>query len=487
VRAAITIITVIMFSVPSLFIPWIGVLAYTWFALMRPDYFSWSAGLFPYSAVLEAVVLVGAARKLGGLPVLFQNPITVLFLLMQIPFGLSVLGAVDPKLCEPFYSDFVRMSVIVLLIPILIDGVDKLYWLFVTIILSLGAVSFKFGVFGLRWGGVAFHEGYGGLDNNGLALAMVMLIPFCWYFRQLTQTKWMKAMAIGFVLTSIATVVMSGSRSAALSLGVCMAVITLRSRYKIFTLVLMALLFLPTAYVFYDRFSQRMGTIGKLAADDSINARLTHFAVAYRMWTDYPLFGVGYGNDNYMALQGRYMDISMFGKALKVHNGYLQVLVDSGIFAFILYVALVVCTIWLLQGSIRRCRKLYPQFTFYPYAMQTALIAYAQFSFSGGRERYEFAYIIFMTAAAWLLIEKKIQLEKSASLRGLAPGAAQPISPPGSGLAAPAGPLGVNRPVMAPGLGGRELPVVGPAAGMARPALAPHARGRDNWAKNQRP
>jgi len=412
-RAAITIIMVIAFSVPSLFVPWVGVLAYTWFALMRPDYFSWSAGLFPYSVLIEGFVLIGAARKLGGLPVLFQSPITTQFLLLQIPLGLSVIGAVDRQLCEPFYSDFVRMSVIVLLIPILIDSVDKLYWLFVTIVLSLGAVSFKFGLFGLRGGGVSFHEGYGGLDNNGLALAMVMLVPFCWYFTQLSRAKWIKITAIGLVLTSIATVVMSGSRSGALSLGVCLAVITLRSRYKILTLALIAILFLPTAYVFFDRFSERMGTIKKFDEDDSINARLTHYRVAYQMWKDYPLLGVGFGNDNYMALQGRYMDISMFGRALKVHNGYLQVLVDSGVFAFLLYTSLVVSTIWMLQRSIARCHKRYPRLAGYPYAMQAALIAYAQFSLSGGRERYEFAYIILMTAAAWLLIEKSLQLENT--------------------------------------------------------------------------
>ena len=58
-RAILLLGIVSILCVIALIRPKIGVLAYTWFALMRPDYLSWSAGHLP---LLRDAGLFGAGR-----------------------------------------------------------------------------------------------------------------------------------------------------------------------------------------------------------------------------------------------------------------------------------------------------------------------------------------------------------------------------------------------------------------------------------------
>lgn len=130
-----------------------------------------------------------------------------------VPDGAESCAVVGPLLI------FVKYAIIALLIPLYVVSVKELRWLCLVIAFSVGLVGFRFGVFGLRAGGIHFEDGLGGFmsDNNTLAVALLMGLPFIWYGRELVEKRWMKMVAYLFLFTNVATIVMTHSRGALLS------------------------------------------------------------------------------------------------------------------------------------------------------------------------------------------------------------------------------------------------------------------------------
>ena len=80
-RQAILIVVVLVLALIALVRPRTGLYAYIWFALMRPDFFAWAAGNFPFSPVLAGATLAGSIRYFPRLRVLFQSSFTLALLL----------------------------------------------------------------------------------------------------------------------------------------------------------------------------------------------------------------------------------------------------------------------------------------------------------------------------------------------------------------------------------------------------------------------
>jgi probable O-glycosylation ligase (exosortase A-associated) len=414
-RQAILIVVVLVLALIALVRPRTGLYAYIWFALMRPDYFAWAIGNFPFSPVLAGATLIGSIRYFPRLSVLFQNSMTWALLLFQIPIALSILFAINPALSYQPFFEFERIVMMSLLIPVLIESPEHLRNLFLVIVVSLGAVGLKFGLFGWRVGGVSISEGYAGLDNNGLALALVIALPFCWYASTLVESRWLKFLFLALVFCSSAAVIMTRSRAGSLAMATTFLLIVVRSHRKTALVIVLALLIGPSIYLVREQYFARMSTLKDPTADSSANSRLILSEAAIRMWKDHPVFGVGFGNLNYIEVLPAYISNSRYA-SLKVHNTYMQVLVDSGIFAFLIFLYLLFGTIVRLQRSLRCCPDEHPDWKVYPMALQTALIAIAQYGLTGGRERYDCLYFLLMASAAWLLMQPKLVLATESAI-----------------------------------------------------------------------
>ena len=433
-REAILVLVVLALAGLAVFRPVFGLYAYIWFALMRPDYFAWAVGNFPFSGVLAGATLFGSILKVVNFPVIFKDFSSLLLLAYQIPITCSVVLSVAPYLTYYHYTEFERITLMVLLIPVLVQTERELHGLFLIIALSQGMVGLKFGLFGLRQGGVHLFEGYAGLDNNGLALAVVMVLPFCWYMRQKVDSKWLKALLLAMVFSIITAVIMTESRNGALALVTVMLMIAWRSRYKVPVLLMFTLLAVPALMLFQNQFVARMSTLENASADSSAYSRLVLSHVAFRMWQDHPIFGVGFGNEVFMLLERPYIpdEYQAITQDLKAHNTYLQILADSGIFAFVIFVVLLFSTIFRLGASSRYWKKRNnPALRVYPMALQCSLIAIAQYGIAGGRERYDFLYIVLMCGTAWFNLDKKLRADsQSAQPIGLAGTPAIPTAAP---------------------------------------------------------
>jgi len=409
IRQAILIVIVLGLSLAGLVRARIGLYGYTWYALMRPDALAW-AGANPYSLVLAICTLLGSLIHVPArFQVFFRNPLLVLLLLVQIPFLCSVLFAYQPALCWDALDQYMRALLMALLIPVLITTLDQLRILFLIVACSLGLIGAKYGAAGLLHGGVRFAGGYAGMisDNNFLALALSMAIPLMWFGAQTVKPKWAKLALIGMVILNAAAILMTYSRAGAVALAAAFLLIAWRSRHRVVILVALTLVTVPMALMLGQAYIDRLATLKAPTEEASALSRLVLAKAGLKLWADHPWLGVGFGRQNQQLLLPRYMPEWWGGfQGFVIHNTWIQVLTDSGIFAFLLYVLLYLSCLWWLGRVFRRSRK--DQSPWAPYAagLHTSLAAFGVGATFGSRVDFDLYYILIATVAALYEIRK---------------------------------------------------------------------------------
>jgi len=432
VRELLLNLIVLLLGVGALVSPRIGLFGYFWFALLRPDVLAWAYGENRYSMALAAATLLGCARLIPfGVLNGFRNPIVLSLLALQIPVGLSVVFAVNINLALTPWTNFLKMIMMVLLIPIVIQDRQMLRQFIILMGLSIGVLGAKFGVFGMFHGGVRFMHGYGGFmsENNSLALGLLMGVPLCWYGRRLVTARWLKALLIFCAVSSLAGIIMCHSRGVTLTMACVFLLIARHAKRKIGVILLIGLVALPPILLVQDSFVSRMSTLGDPLADDSAASRITFAKAALRVWLDYPLFGVGFGFRNYQALAPHYVGYQT--KAV-VHNSYLQILADSGIFGFLIFTGMVWGTIWWLGRLIKKFEALDPEMAHIAMAIRVSLFAFAVGSLFGSRLHFDFLYMLLMSAACVYSIRRSesTHAEAKTSVASIAAPTLQPEPQP---------------------------------------------------------
>jgi len=378
---------------------------------MRPDIVAFAEGAYPYSLALAIATAVGAIRHAGRSTVWFRNPMCALLIVLQVLIGLSVLLAVRPDLSAERYTIYIRMILVLLLIPMLITEAADCARLLLVAAFSLGFVALKFGVYGLVKGGVDLQSGYGDMlaDNNFLALALAMVIPLAWHVRALSSSVPVRVGWLAVIGSATAAVIMTGSRGGSLSMLLGLLLIVRRTRRKLAFVALIAICLGGAIYLVQDQYFRRMETLENVHQDASAESRFLHATIALKMSADHPWLGVGFGGLNYSALAPLYME-QRDGRLTNhvAHNSYLQMLVDSGIFALLLYGWLIFYAIGWLGRSAARVRLVHPQLEAIPLAIQGALIVFALGSTFYSCQRMDLPYLFLMAGAAWRGVEGRL-------------------------------------------------------------------------------
>jgi len=411
-RELLLIIIVSVLCCAALVRPRLGLYGYFWYAAMRPDVLAWSADAYPFSVALALATLIGSVRWWPSIRTLFQNPISRLLLLLQVPIGMSVLFAEEPSLSYDPYWNYARMIVMTLMIPLLIQTERHVREILLVVAFSLGFLGLKFGIYGLLHGGVIFVGGYGGMmsDNNLVAFALVLGVPLCWYSRSWVSSRLVRIILLAMAFISIAAVIMCNSRGASLSLLLALLLIMYRSRRKAVMLLWFVVSCGSAIYLVRDQYVARMATLQHYEEESSAASRIEFAKAALAMWKDYPVLGVGFGTKNFVRLSEPYLgraDVHV------VHNSYLQMLVDSGIFALMLYVGLLAGVIIWLGSSVRRVRREHPGKEGIPMAIQTSLVAFLVGGAVYSVQHYDLPYILLMCAASWQIVQHSLALEGS--------------------------------------------------------------------------
>jgi putative inorganic carbon (hco3(-)) transporter len=272
--------------------------------------------------------------------------------------------------------------------------------LILVITLSLGVVAVKYGLFGVVYGGVELVKGYGPIlsDSNFVALGMATVIPLCWYSLPLVPYKWMKPLLIFMIAMAIAGVIMTNSRGGIIAMAVGILLILMRTKQRVALLMMVLVFFGGTMMLVREMFVARISTLANYDEEASAASRIWHAKAALAMSADYPLFGVGFGGMNYAALSRTYS--SQVSGMHVVHNSYLQMLVDSGIFAFLLYIGVLIYAIVWTGRTAKRLQDTSPQMSSIARGLQITLIVFAIGSTFYSCQRMDLVYIYLMCAGS---------------------------------------------------------------------------------------
>jgi probable O-glycosylation ligase (exosortase A-associated) len=280
--------------------PFYGLLVYVAFAILRPSVESglWHGSVYPdhFSRYVGVCVLVGWALRRFGRWRLDHATVTVL-VLMGYWFwcAVSSLQSIDPWRGWDFVFFLAKVFLPFLVGVSVIDTVGKVKALAWVIILCQGHVAAE-----LNWDYYhgyyrALEEGYGVMDNNCVAIAMVTCFGLA-FFMGLGRGRWWGRVVALLAAALIGNVILfSFSRGGILALfvtgGVTFFLLPRRwPNYLIFAAAVAAGVCLMDADM-WSRFLTSFG--GETGLEASAASRLVLWRNCLSLAVRHPLFGIG--------------------------------------------------------------------------------------------------------------------------------------------------------------------------------------------------
>jgi len=183
--------------------PWVGVLGLVFVSIMRPQGFAteWLQGA-PAYLVLGVIVTFCAAKQFiveRRWPVIPWDWRLAVAGLLALQMILSTWLGIAPWIGWGNLADVAKMLPMLALVYVLIDDREKLWYLLLTIALSIGVVVLKGGYWAVMTGfqdrvyGPPYSQYH---DNNMFAVATTMVIPLlALWWRQVDSKalKWVSA------------------------------------------------------------------------------------------------------------------------------------------------------------------------------------------------------------------------------------------------------------------------------------------------------
>lgn len=416
------ILAVIYSSLPVIvFRPFLGLLVYGWLSFMRPQDMAWATRGMPLSQWVAIALVLGLVVSLGRERWLTIKTQTVLLLLLVSWISLSVAHAVRPDVAEVLYGYYWKTILIAVLTTGMVTDRRRFRILILLIVACIGFLGAKRGFFGLARGGIRFHDGPGGFmsDNNTFALVLNMILPLLVAVILTEKEKWIKVTAgITAVLCSI-TILFTFSRGGLLTLCIVVPALIWRSRHRLAVTGLIGLGLATFLFFTSDQFTQayveRASTTFDYQEDRSAQGRFDAWKTSWRVFLDYPVYGVGPNN-----LQVVHHTYSPDPERFRVsHNVFLQILAECGLPAVLLFTACL-ATAFLSLHRLRRGTDL-PWVEVYARMMQISIVAYVVGSMFLNTAYFELIYQL-------LALSVSLELAARAAAREPAP-AAEPEPP----------------------------------------------------------
>ncbi|MBC2148984.1 O-antigen ligase family protein [Listeria booriae] len=211
----------------------------------------------------------------------------------------------------------------------------------------MGLVNLGFNMHGngIREMGVMIDRNFArllGLTNDPNIFVFINMLFIAYFLTH--REKWWNLLG-GFI--AILCVLLTLSRGAIISLVIVLVLCLLVGSWKSKLLMILGSVgFFLLANFFFDQFMEvslwelmveRFGTVG----EDGGSGRFDIWTDGFAYFMDKPLFGIGSFNfQAYHSFEA--------GKAIFMHNSFLEILVETGIVGMMLYVTAIVAILWAL-------------------------------------------------------------------------------------------------------------------------------------------
>jgi putative inorganic carbon (hco3(-)) transporter len=175
--------------------PWYGVLVWSWLSYMNPHRLAYGfAYTMPFAQIVALVLLISLlnSREKKVLP---SNPLFKLWAVYLVWLAICTSVALVPDWAFDAFVKILKIQAITLVTMLLMKDFQKINQLIWVIVFSVGFYSVKGGLFTLMSGGsfaVYGPEGSDIFENNALAVAVLMIIPFMVYLNKFPPHPWVK-------------------------------------------------------------------------------------------------------------------------------------------------------------------------------------------------------------------------------------------------------------------------------------------------------
>ena len=339
-----------------------GAYLWTWLSLMNPHRLTFGfASTMPWAQVSAIATFAGMAFSRDRKPLPLQGGV-VLLILLWLWMSLTSLTSINPpdQVLERWI--FVsKINLMLLVTLMLLRGRQQIERLVAVMAVSVGYFGFKGGIFTIATGGGYRVWGPPGSmleENNALAVGLVVVMPFVYYFYETTVRRWLR---IGLLIAMVfigASVLGSQSRGALVALLAMLMFLGVKSRYPVrFTALLVIALAIGISFM-PDSWTSRMETIQNHQEEGSAMSRIYTWQTLLNVALDRPLVGAGFRADNigvFMTYAPTDAKFQVFeGNVWVAHSIYLQALGEHGFVGLLLFLAI---WLWCWMTAARLARR----------------------------------------------------------------------------------------------------------------------------------
>lgn len=422
--------------------PYVGLCLWIIFTYLSPHHFTWGFA-YNFSFVFIAAVVTMAMmvlRNEAHIPKLTTSAYLLIALVIWIT--LTTVFAYDPNQALDEYTQSIKIIALGVVTMLLVN--DRLTFMVVTTCLAACILFYgvKGGIFVLMTGGQ--HTVFGPPDhfmeaNNGLGVALLMMIPIAWFLATEASNRWLRYGWLGSIPLTMLAILGTYSRGAALALGCTIVYWTIASGRNKLGFAMVALAPVALFAIMPDQLIDRLETIQNYEQDPSAMSRIEMWRFGFKVALSNPVFGGGFDVFPMYHLYDNFnVDLEFISSGKSAHSIYFEVLGQHGFIGFILFM-LMGLTFFFFCGRVKRT---YSSATVrnFAAAVQISLVGYA----AGGAFVNKallwpitFQLLGLMTAAATIFAHGQAETGQSAATP--ASGEGQTKARPGVGRAKPGG------------------------------------------------
>lgn len=278
----------------ALFNPFVGVCVYWILEIVRPQYmFAWAGADGSYSQAVAIATIIGwCGQRFGTWRLAGGRAIVLVFLGYTAWVVLSSLSAPNSGVAFAFLAEHAKRTIMFLIAVSLADSQARVQQLTWVIAGSAGFLCLELNI--QYFGGWNQPQlGYGGLDNNALAIALITALASAVYLALYVQPNWQKALAICAAALIGHTIFLTFSRGGFLGLlvvaGVALVTMPKRPRYFLGFAIAAFAAYIVTGPELRERFLSAFAE----QRDYSAQSRLDLWRDTLVVIREHPVFGAG--------------------------------------------------------------------------------------------------------------------------------------------------------------------------------------------------
>jgi putative inorganic carbon (HCO3(-)) transporter len=331
--------------------PYVGVLLWSWFTLQQPHEQAYG---FVQTAPLNLIIAVATLVAWVMSSERKRPPSGYIFWMFVIFFAWTTFNsffAYDPAQSWPYWNITWKTLLLGAVIAAMTTSRTRLYTLAWVIVISLFYYGVKGGIFTIMTGGHYHVAGPAASiigDNNQLAVALLMTLPFANYLRSQIADKRIAGLLLAGILLTVIAIIGSYSRGALVGLVALglLAILRVRNRFAYLAAACLVIVFI--VQFMPESFFHRMDTISTASQDASFEGRTYAWRVAFLYASQHFPFGAGFYGPQLGVIFHQYFPNQ---RALAAHSIYFEVLGDQGFIGLGIYLII-------LAAAFLRCSRI---------------------------------------------------------------------------------------------------------------------------------